>query len=127
MRRRRRYDRSLAPVLSMFLFGLFLVLGTSPGSLFFDSVISLVSPYVQAAFIIALVLVIYLLYDQVYVPLQQLSGAFRWGGVLAAVSLVVAFLGGIYLLVDEKGAIFLLVSLLLWKLTVQLSYRKRRR
>ncbi len=117
----------MAPVLSMFLFGLFLVLGTSPGSLFFDSVLSLVSPYVQAAFLIALVLVVYLLYDQVFVPLQQLSKAFRWGGVLAAVSLVMAFLGGLYLLVDEKGAVFLLVSLLLWKLTVQLSYRKRRR
>jgi len=127
MRRRRRYDRSLAPILSMFLFGLFLVLGTSPGSLFFDSVLSLVSPYVQAAFLIALVLVVYLLYDQVYVPLQQLSKAFRWGGVLAALSLTMAFLGGIYLLVDERGAVFFLLSLLLWKLTVRLSYRKRRR
>ncbi|MHC1680767.1 MAG: hypothetical protein AB9860_05920 [Methanomassiliicoccales archaeon] len=127
MRRRRRYDRSMAPVLSMFLFGLFLVLGTSPGSLFFDSILSLVSPYVQVAFLIALVLIVYLLYDQVYVPLQQLNRAFRWGGVLAAVSLVLAFLGGVYLLIDEKGAVFLLVSLLLWKLTVQLSYRKRRR
>ncbi|MHC1709358.1 MAG: hypothetical protein AB9819_03000 [Methanomassiliicoccales archaeon] len=127
MRRRRRYDRSLAPVLSMFLFGLFLMLGTSPGSLFFDSVLSLVSPFVQAAFLIALVLVVYLLYDQVYVPLQELNRAFRWGGLLAAVSLVLAFLGGIFLLVDGKGAVFLLVSLLLWKLTVQLSYRKRRR
>jgi len=126
MRRRRRYDRSLAPVLSMFLFGLFLVLGTSPGSLIFDSVLSLVSPYVQAAFLIALVLVIYLLYDQVYVPLQQLSSAFRWGGILAAVSLALAFLGGVFLLVDGKGVIFLLLSLLLWKLTVHLSYRKRR-
>ncbi|HPR99185.1 MAG TPA: hypothetical protein PLC39_07800 [Methanomassiliicoccales archaeon] len=127
MRRRRSYDRSLAPVFSMFLFGLFLVLGTSPGSLFFNSVLSLVSPYVQAAFLIALVLVVYLLYDQVYVPLQQLSRAFRWGGVMAAVSLTMAFLGGLYLLIDEKGVIFLLVSLLLWKLTVQMSYRKRRR
>ena len=127
MRRRRRYDRSIAPVLSMFLFGLFLVLGTSPGSLFFDSVLSFVSPYVQAVFLIALVLIIYLLYDQVYLPLQQLNKAFRWGGVLAAVSLVMAFLGGVYLLVDEKGAVFLLASLLLWKVTVQLSHRKRRR
>ncbi len=125
--RRRRYDRSLAPILSMFLFGLFLVLGTSPGSLFFDSVLSLVSPYVQAAFLLALVLVVYLLYDQVYVPLQQIGRAYRWGGVLAMVSLVLAFLGGIFLLVDEKGAVFLLVSILLWKATVQLSYRKRRR
>jgi len=125
MRRRRRYDRSLAPVLSMFLFGLFLVLGTSPGSLIFDSVLSLVSPYVQAAFLIALVLIIYLLYDQVYVPLQQLSSAFRWGGILAAVSLATAFLGGVFLLVDRKGVIFLILSLLLWKLTVHLSYRKR--
>jgi len=127
MRRRRRYDRSIAPVLSMFLFGLFLVLGTSPGSLFFDSVLSFVSPYVQAVFLIALVLIIYLLYDQVYLPLQQLNKAFRWGGVLAAVSLVMAFLGGVYLLVDEKGAVFLLASLLLWKVTVLLSYGKRRR
>ena len=127
MRRRRRYDRSIAPVLSMFLFGLFLVLGTSPGSLFFDSVLSFVSPYVQAVFLIALVLIIYLLYDQVYLPLQQLNKAFRWGGVLAAVSLVMAFLGGVYLLVDEKGAVFLVASLLLWKVTVQLSYGKRRR
>jgi len=111
----------------MFLFGLFLVLGTSPGSLFFDSVLSLVSPYVQAAFLLALVLVVYLLYDQVYVPLQQIGRAYRWGGVLAMVSLVLAFLGGIFLLVDEKGAVFLLVSILLWKATVQLSYRKRRR
>ena len=109
----------------MFLFGLFLVLGTSPGSLIFDSVLSLVSPYVQAAFLIALVLVIYLLYDQVYVPLQQLSSAFRWGGLLAAVSLALAFLGGVFLLVDGKGVFFLLLSLLLWKLTVHLSYRKR--
>ena|GEM_PF-5424385 len=127
MRRRRRYDRSIAPVLSMFLFGSFLVLGTSPGSLFFDSVLSFVSPYVQAVFLIALVLIIYLLYDQVYLPLQQLNKAFRWGGVLAAVSLVMAFLDGVYLLVDEKGAVFLLASLLLWKVTVLLSYGKRRR
>jgi ABC-type multidrug transport system permease subunit len=126
-RTRRRRDRSVLPILSMFLFGLFLMLGTSPGSVFFDSVFSLVSPYVQAAFLLALVLVVYLLYDQVYVPLQQLNKAFRWGGVLAMVSLVLAFLGGIYLLVDEKGVAFLLMALLLWKLTVQLSYRKRRR
>jgi len=111
----------------MFLFGSFLVLGTSPGSLFFDSVLSFVSPYVQAVFLIALVLIIYLLYDQVYLPLQQLNKAFRWGGVLAAVSLVMAFLDGVYLLVDEKGAVFLLASLLLWKVTVLLSYGKRRR
>lgn len=38
-----------------------------------------------------------------------------------------AFLGGVYLLVDEKGAVFLVASLLLWKVTVQLSYGKRRR
>ncbi|OPX59198.1 MAG: hypothetical protein A4E30_01344 [Methanomassiliicoccales archaeon PtaB.Bin215] len=123
--RRRRNDRSITPILSMFLFGLFLVLGTSPGSLFFDSVFSLVSPYVQAAFLLFLVLVIYLLYDQVYVPFQQIKKAFRWGGVLAIVSLVLAFLGGVFLLVDQKGVVFLLVSLLMWKLTVQLSYRKR--
>jgi hypothetical protein len=127
MRRRRRYDRSLAPVLSMFLFGLFLVLGTSPGSLIFDEVLSLVSPYVQAAFLLALVLVVYLFYDQVYVPLEQLNRAFRWGGVMAAVSLAMAFLGGVFLLVDEKGVLFLMLSLLSWKLTVHLSYRKRRR
>jgi hypothetical protein len=125
-RGRRRRDRSVLPVLSLFLFGLFLVLGTSPGSLFFDSVISLVSPYVQAAFLLVLVLVVYLLYDQVYVPLQQLFQAFRWGGSLAIVSLIFAFLGGCYLLVDEKGILFFLVSLILWKLTVYLAYRKRR-
>ena len=117
----------MTPVLSMFLFGLFLVLGISPGSLIFDSVLSLVSPYVQAAFLLALALAIYLLYDQVYVPLQQLSRAFRWGGVMAAVSLTMAFLGGVFLLVDGKGAIFLLLSLVSWKLAVHLSYRKRRR
>jgi len=125
-RTRRRRDRSVLPVLSLFLFGLFLVLGTSPGSLIFDSVISLVSPYVQAAFLLVLVLVIYLLYDQVYVPLQQLFQAFRWGGALAIVSLIFAFLGGCYLLVDETGIVFFLVSLILWKLTVYLAYRKRR-
>ena len=110
----------------MFLFGLFLVLGASPGSLFFDSVLSLVSPYVQAAFLLALVLIVYLLYDQVYVPLQQIGKAYRWGGVLAIVSLVMAFFGGIYLLVDGTGAVLLLASMLMWKLTVHLSYRKRR-
>lgn len=109
----------------MFLFGLFMVLGTSPGSLFFDSVMSFVSPYLQAAFLIALILIVYLLYDQIYVPLQQLNRSFRWGGILAAVSLVMAFLGGIFLLVDEKGVIFLTLALLSWKLTVYLSYRKR--
>lgn len=109
----------------MFLFGLFLVLGTSPGSLFFDSVLSLVSPYVQAAFLLVLVLVIYLLYDQVYVPLQQLYQALKWGGALAIVSLIFAFLGGCYLLVNENGIVFFLISLLLWKLTVYLTYRKR--
>lgn len=113
-------------MLSLFLFGLFLVLGTSPGSLFFDSVLSLVSPYVQAAFLLVLVLVVYLLYDQVYVPMQQLYQAFRWGGALAIVSLILAFLGGCYLLVDEKGVVFFLSSLMLWKLTVYLTYRKRR-
>jgi len=125
--RRRRNDRSMTPVLSMFLFGLFLVLGTSPGSLIFDSVLSLVSPYVQAAFLLALALVSYLLYDQVYVPLQQLSRAFRWGGFMAAISLTMAFLGGVFLLVDGKGAVFLLLSLLSWKRAGHLSYRKRRR
>lgn len=125
-RRRKRYDRSLVPVLSMFLLGLFLVLGTSPGSLIFDGVVSLVSPYLQAAFILVLVLTIYILYDQVIVPLQQLMRAMRWGGVLAIVSLMLAFLGGFYLLVSEMGVLFFLISLLLWKLTVYLSYKKRR-
>ncbi|MCG7844858.1 MAG: hypothetical protein MIO90_05450 [Methanomassiliicoccales archaeon] len=124
--KRRRRDRSVLPVLSMFLFGLFLVLGASPGSLIFDSALSFVSPYLQVAFILVLILAIYILYDQVIVPLQQLIHAFRWGGVLAIVSLVLAFLGGFYLLVSEMGIVFFLISLLLWKLTVYLSYKKRR-
>jgi hypothetical protein len=124
--RRRRRDRSVLPVLSMFLFGLFLVLGTSPGSLIFDNAFSFVSPYLQAAFILVLILAIYILYDQVIVPLQQMIHAFRWGGVLAIVSLILAFLGGFYLLVSELGIVFFLISLLLWKLTVYLSYKKRR-
>mgnify|MGYP001578477398 FL=1 len=110
----------------MFLLGLFLVLGTSPGSLIFDSVVSLVSPYLQAAFILILVLTIYILYDQVIVPLQQLMRAMRWGGVLAIVSLILAFLGGYYLLVSQMGVLLFLISLMLWKLTVYLSYKRRR-
>jgi len=121
--KRRRRDRSVLSVLSMFLFGLFLVLGTSPGSLVFDSFVRFVSPYLQVAFLMVLVVTFYLLYDQVYVPLQQLFRVMRWGGGLALVSLVLAFLGGYFLLVSEIGVLFLLVSLALWKVTVYLSYR----
>ena len=126
-RKRRRRDRSILPVLSMFLFGLFLVLGVSPGSLIFDNVVSYISPYVQVAVLLFLALTVYLLYDQVLIPLQQLMHAFRWGGALAIISLVLAFLGGYYLLVSERGVLFFLISVLLWKLTVYLSYKKRRR
>jgi len=46
---------------------------------------------------------------------------------MAAISLTMAFLGGVFLLVDGKGAVFLLLSLVSWKLAVHLSFRKRRR
>jgi len=106
----------------MFLFGLFLVLGTSPGSLVFDSFVKFVSPYLQVAFLLVLIVAVYLLYDQVYVPLQQMFRAMKWGGGLALMSLTLAFLGGYFLLVSEAGVLFLLFSLALWKLTVYLSY-----
>ena len=106
----------------MFIFGLFMVLGASPGSVIFDDIVNAISPYVQAAFIIGLIVAVYLLYDQVYVPLQHIYKAYRWGGALAIVSLILAFLGGCYLLVDQRGMLFFIISLALWKISVHLSY-----
>ncbi|MCE5297027.1 MAG: hypothetical protein LLG16_08000 [Euryarchaeota archaeon] len=48
-RRRRRLDRSFKPIWSMFLFGLFLTIGLSPGSLIFNTAFDLVSPYITIA------------------------------------------------------------------------------
>lgn len=121
-RRWKKRDRSVLPVLSMFIFGLFMVLGASPGSLLFDDLVNAISPYVQVAFLIALIIAVYLLYDQVYVPLQHIYRAYRWGGVMAIVSLLFAFLGGYYLLVDQRGMLFFLISLVLWKISVHFSY-----
>ena len=127
MPRRRRSDRSLTPVLSMFLLGLFTVLGVSPGSLIFNEVVNAISPLLQVAMIVLIIVAVYFIYDQVVVPLRQMCRAYRWGGVMAIASLCLAFVGGYYLLVDELGVMLLIAALALWKLTVHLYTRRRRR
>ncbi|OPX59332.1 MAG: hypothetical protein A4E29_01280 [Methanomassiliicoccales archaeon PtaB.Bin134] len=110
----------------MFLLGLFTVLGVSPSSLIFDELVNAMSPLLQAAILVLLIVAVYLIYDQVVVPLRQMYKAYRWGGIMAATSLCLAFLGGYYLLVDELGMVLLIISLALWKLTVYQFRRKRR-
>lgn len=110
----------------MFLLGLFTVLGVSPSSLIFDELVNAMSPLLQAAILVLLIVAVYLIYDQVVVPLRQMYKAYRWGGIMAIASLCLAFLGGYYLLVDELGMVLLIISLALWKLTVYQFRRKRR-
>lgn len=107
----------------MFLLGLFTVLGTSPGSLLFEGLVNTISPMVQAAAVLLVLIFVYFLYDQVYEPLDRMFKAYRWGGMLAMVSLGLAFVGGLTILVDARGMVLFLLSLGLWKLTVRLSYR----
>ena len=68
----------------MFLLGLFTVLGVSPSSLIFDELVNAMSPLLQAAILVLLIVAVYLIYDQVVVPLRQMYKAYRWGGIMAA-------------------------------------------
>jgi hypothetical protein len=121
MPRRRRYrrDRSLTPVLSMFLIGLFTVIGLSPGALVFDMVVGTISPYVQYAFLIALLIFIYFVYDSIVTPLRHLFGAYRTCGIIGLVSLVLAFLGGLFIFVEITGMMYLIISMILWKVATR--------
>jgi amino acid transporter len=123
MPRRRRYrkDRSLTPVLSMFLIGLFTVIGLSPGALVFDLAVDTISPYVQYAFLIVLIVFIYFVYDSIVTPLKHLFRAYRTIGILGLVSLILAFLGGLFLFVEVTGIVYLVVSMAIWKVATRFS------
>jgi hypothetical protein len=120
MRRRKRYDRSFRPVLAMFLFGLFMVLGISPGSLIFDTVVGSLTPYVQYAALIGLLVMLYLLYGNVLSPLIRMFHAYRTCGILGVIALVLAFLGGIYIFIEWHGLAYLIASMVLWKISTKL-------
>jgi len=107
------------PVLSMFLIGLFTVIGLSPGALIFDAVVGTISPYVQYAFLIALAIFIYFVYDSIVTPLRHLFGAYRTCGVIGLVSLVLAFLGGLFIFVEITGMLYLIISMILWKVATR--------
>ncbi|MDD1746726.1 MAG: hypothetical protein LUQ16_03085, partial [Methanomassiliicoccales archaeon] len=106
-------------VLSMFLIGLFTVIGLSPGALVFDRAVDTISPYVQYAFLIVLVVFIYFVYDSIVTPLKHLFGAYRTCGILGLVSLVLAFLGGLFLFVQVTGIIYLIISMAIWKVATR--------
>jgi hypothetical protein len=105
----------------MFLIGLFMVIGLSPGSMVFDLAVETISPYVQYAFLIALAVFIYFVYDSIVTPLKHLFGAYRTCGILGLVALVLAFLGGIFLFVEVTGIIYLVISMAIWKVATRFS------
>jgi len=105
----------------MFLIGLFTVIGLSPGSMVFDLAVETISPYVQYAFLIALAVFIYFVFDAIVTPLKHLFGAYRTCGILGLVSLILAFLGGLFLFVEVNGMIYLIISIAIWKVATRFS------
>ncbi|HSV42569.1 MAG TPA: hypothetical protein VLH13_04075 [Methanomassiliicoccales archaeon] len=119
MHRRRYRDRSLRPVVSMFLLGLFFVLGFSPGSIMFEVAVEAMGQYLQYAAYLALIIMAYFVYDNVYCPLRQISNAYRSGQVLGILAMVFAFLAGALVFVDWNGLLLLAISIVLWKVAVR--------
>ena len=103
----------------MFLFGLFLTLGFSPQSIIFQVIVDEITPYVSYAAIIVLVVLAYFVYDSIYSPLRDLFHGFKGNGVIGLIALVLALLGGIYILVNAGGIVLLLMSIVFWKVSVR--------
>jgi hypothetical protein len=103
----------------MFLFGLFITIGFSPGSLIFDTAIDVLSPYITFAALLVLIVLLYVIYDSVYSPLSHLFKGYRTGGVLGIVALVLALVAGLNIFVHYSGVVMLILSMITWKLAVR--------
>lgn len=103
----------------MFLFGLFITIGFSPGSLIFNTAIDLVSPYVTIASMLILIVLLYFIYDSIYAPLSELFKGFKTGGILGIVALIFALIAGINIFVHYSGVVMLILAIITWKLAVR--------
>lgn len=104
----------------MFLFGLFLTLGFSPQSVIFQAFVDEMSRYISYAAIIMLVVLAYFVYDSIYSPLRDLFHGLKGNGVLGVIALLLALVGGIYILVNISGIVLLLMAIGFWKVSVRI-------
>ena len=103
----------------MFLFGLFLTLGFSPGSIIFQVIIDEISPFISFAAIIALIVMLYFVYDSIISPLSDLRHGFKANGVIGLIALVMAMFAGIYFLINIGGVVLLIMAAAFWKVSVK--------
>jgi len=118
-RRRKRTDRSLKPIWSVFLFGLFITIGFDPGAMIFDIALDVAKQYISAAAVIVLIVLLYFVYNSIYSPISQLKKGYRAGGIIGIIALVLAFIAGLNVFVHYSGIIMLILAIMTWKIAVR--------
>ena len=117
-RRRKRY-KSVKPIISMFTFGLFGTLGFSPGGVLFNTFVNETEKYVQYAAIIALLLIVWFMHDQIITPIKTMWRGYRICGGLGIIGMLFAFLAGFFIVTRlEPGLILLGAAFGAWFIAI---------
>ena len=106
-RRRKRY-RSVKPIISMFTFGLFGTLGFSPGGVLFNTFVNETEKYVQYAAIIALLIIVWFMHDQIITPIKTMWRGYRICGGLGIIGMLLAFLSGFVIVTHLQSGLILI-------------------
>jgi hypothetical protein len=117
-RRRYRHRKRWSPIISLFLLGIFTAIGLSPSSVIFDTAVMMLTPYIQYAALIAALIVLFFIWDSIISPILSLFKAFKSGGIIGIFAACLAYLGGIFFLVNSRGILFTIASIVVWKIAL---------
>jgi hypothetical protein len=120
-RRRYRHRRRWAPIISLFLLGVFTAIGLSPSSIIFQTAVSMLEPYIQYAALVAAVIVLFFIWDSIISPILSLFKAFKAGGIVGIFGACLAYLGGLLFLVNSRGIILTVASIVVWKIALVIA------
>lgn len=113
-KRKPKNKPSLEPVFSAFVWGALTFIGISPFQMLFETTVLEISPYIQFASIVILLLVVYFTYGPIVEGLHRARKAYRVCGFLGVVAILVAILAGFFVYVDQRAVLAQLVAVVLW-------------
>lgn len=117
IRRKKRKPKnkpSLEPVFSAFVWGALTFIGIQPAQMIFNTTVMEISPYIQFASLVILLLVVYFTYDPVIEGLQRARKAYRICGFLGVLAILLAILSGFFVYVDQRAVLVQLVAVVMW-------------
>ncbi|MBI0584016.1 MAG: hypothetical protein ISF22_07290 [Methanomassiliicoccus sp.] len=111
---RRKKKFNLKPVLSAFVWGVLTGLGLQPGQMLVETIVGTLGPLFQLAAVIMFIVVLYFAYDWIVEGFARSRKAFKVAGPVGIAAILLAFLAGFFVLIWDRAAIMLLVSVIAW-------------